>query len=161
MKTRFLYISLFALFTLATTFALAQNPDRYDHEYMVVINHEEQYSIWLFNEEPPTSWKATDFHGDLRMCHDYIEEVWTDMRPLSIREMELSENTKYAVIINHEEQYSIWPVELDLPENWELARKNRNERRSNFVIGTLRLCTDHIEEVWTDMRPLSLRKRLE
>lgn len=129
--------------------ATGQNPG--ESEYKVVINHEEQYSLWLSGKKSPKGWKNTRISGNQDKCQEYIKEVWTDMRPLSIRRMELSENTGYRVVINHEEQYSVWPVELDLPKGWK-AVGNRK---------TLDKCTAYIEEVWTDMRPLSLRKMLE
>ena len=53
--------------------------------YKVVINHEEQYSIWFADREIPRGWKAVGFEGNKQECLDYIEEVWTDMRPLSLR----------------------------------------------------------------------------
>ena len=53
--------------------------------YAVVINHEEQYSIWPADREVPRGWKAVGFRGTKQECLDYIEEVWTDMRPLSQR----------------------------------------------------------------------------
>lgn len=53
--------------------------------YTVVINHEEQYSIWLEDRELPLGWKAVGKSGTKQECLDYIEEVWTDMRPLSLR----------------------------------------------------------------------------
>ena len=53
--------------------------------YAVVINHEEQYSIWFADREVPHGWKAVGFTGTKAECLDYIEEVWTDMRPLSLR----------------------------------------------------------------------------
>ena len=53
--------------------------------YKVVINHEEQYSIWMADRELPQGWKATGFVGTQEMALQYIEEVWTDMRPLSSR----------------------------------------------------------------------------
>ncbi len=52
--------------------------------YKVVINHEEQYSIWPVDRENPLGWKDTGKSGDKRQCLRYIEEVWTDMRPLSL-----------------------------------------------------------------------------
>ena len=55
----------------------------------------------------------------------------------------------YKVVLNHEEQYSIWPVDRDNALGWRDAGK----------IGTKAECLSHIKEVWTDMRPLSLRKR--
>ena len=62
----------------------------YDEEedktiYKVVINHEEQYSIWPHDRENPLGWKDVGKSGNKQECLDYIEEVWTDMRPLSLR----------------------------------------------------------------------------
>ena len=54
-------------------------------EYRVVINHEEQYSIWLADREIPKGWKATGFIGSKEAALRNIEEVWTDMRPISER----------------------------------------------------------------------------
>ena len=53
--------------------------------YRVVVNHEEQYSIWFADREVPMGWKAVGKEGNKQECLDYIEEVWTDMRPLSLR----------------------------------------------------------------------------
>jgi MbtH protein len=53
--------------------------------YQVVVNHEEQYSIWPDRKELPLGWKAVGKSGPKKECLDYIEEVWTDMRPLSLR----------------------------------------------------------------------------
>ena len=53
--------------------------------YKVVINHEEQYSIWPAEREVPLGWKPVGFKGSKKECLAYIEEVWTDMRPLSLR----------------------------------------------------------------------------
>jgi len=65
--------------------------------------------------------------------------------------LDRSENATYRVIINHEEQYSVWPAELDLPKGW----------KTTGMKGGLSKCQNYLEEVWTDMRPLSLRKREE
>ncbi|AWK15518.1 MbtH family NRPS accessory protein (plasmid) [Candidatus Fukatsuia symbiotica] len=53
--------------------------------YTVVINHEEQYSIWPTYREIPTGWREVGKRGREQECLDYITEVWTDMRPLSLR----------------------------------------------------------------------------
>ncbi len=53
--------------------------------YKVVINHEEQYSIWFADREPPLGWQEVGVEGSKKECLDYIEEVWTDIRPLSLR----------------------------------------------------------------------------
>jgi MbtH protein len=60
--------------------------DEIDAIYKVVINHEEQYSIWPADRESPLGWKAVGKAGTRQQCLDYIEEVWTDMRPLNLRE---------------------------------------------------------------------------
>jgi len=53
--------------------------------YKVVVNHEEQYSIWLADRENALGWKDVGKTGLKQECLDYIKEVWTDMRPLSLR----------------------------------------------------------------------------
>jgi MbtH protein len=63
-----------------------QDSDREDTTtYMVVVNHEEQYSIWPDYKEIPPGWKAVGKSGMKAECLAYIEDVWTDMRPLSLR----------------------------------------------------------------------------
>ncbi len=58
---------------------------------------------------------------------------------------------RFVVVLNHEEQYSIWPADREIPQGW----------RPDGSSGTREECLAHIEKVWTDMRPLSLRKRME
>ena len=53
--------------------------------YIVVINEEEQYSIWLAGRELPAGWRATGETGSKSECLAYIDRAWTDMRPLSLR----------------------------------------------------------------------------
>jgi MbtH protein len=53
--------------------------------YIVLVNHEEQYSIWPVFREPPVGWKNAGKEGTKDECTAYISEVWTDMRPLSLR----------------------------------------------------------------------------
>ena len=54
--------------------------------YKVVVNHEEQYSIWPANRENPLGWNDAGKTGTKAECMAYITEVWTDMRPRSLRE---------------------------------------------------------------------------
>lgn len=54
--------------------------------YKVVVNHEEQYSIWPEHRENPLGWQSVGKTGLKQECLDYIKEVWTDMRPLSLRQ---------------------------------------------------------------------------
>lgn len=60
--------------------------DRDDIQFQVVVNHEEQYSIWPEYKEIPQGWRAAGKSGLKKDCLAYIEEVWTDMRPLSLRQ---------------------------------------------------------------------------
>ncbi len=53
--------------------------------YKVVRNLEEQYSIWPVNRENPPGWEDMSKQGSKSECLAYIDEVWTDMRPLSLR----------------------------------------------------------------------------
>lgn len=53
--------------------------------YRVVVNDEEQYSIWPDYKAPPLGWKAVGKAGSKQECLDYIKAAWTDMRPLSLR----------------------------------------------------------------------------
>ncbi|HEX8652348.1 MAG TPA: MbtH family protein [Pyrinomonadaceae bacterium] len=64
---------------------------------------------------------------------------------------ESEDNTVYNVVVNHEEQYSIWPVDREIPLGWSAVGKS----------GSKEECLAYIKEVWTDMRPLSLRKKME
>ncbi|RYU57971.1 MbtH family protein [Methylolobus aquaticus] len=59
--------------------------DDEDAIFNVVVNHEEQYSIWPDYREIPNGWTAVGVSGKKRECLAYIEQVWTDMRPLSLR----------------------------------------------------------------------------
>jgi len=59
--------------------------------------------------------------------------------------------TVYRVVANDEEQYSIWRADLDLPPGWKDVGRS----------GSKRECLDYIKEVWTDMRPASVRKQMD
>lgn len=64
---------------------------------------------------------------------------------------EETDDLVYKVVLNHEEQYSIWPAHRDNPLGWSDAGKS----------GSKQECLAYINEVWTDMRPLSLRRKME
>ena len=66
-------------------------------------------------------------------------------------EEQREDRTVYKVIINHEEQYSIWPADRENALGWNDVG----------ITGTKQEVMDYIKEVWTDMRPLSLRKKME
>jgi MbtH protein len=56
-----------------------------ESQFRVVVNDEEQYSIWPGGRELPPGWRAEGVVGDREECLAHIEAVWTDMRPLSLR----------------------------------------------------------------------------
>ncbi|MET0258158.1 MAG: MbtH family protein [Methylobacterium sp.] len=60
--------------------------DRDDIAFTVVINDEEQYAIWPEFKPVPAGWRQVGVSGDKAACLQHIEEVWTDMRPRSLRE---------------------------------------------------------------------------
>ena len=64
---------------------MAWDEEEDDQTYRVVINHEEQYSIWPVDRENALGWNDVGKQGTKQECLDYIEEVWTDMRPLSLQ----------------------------------------------------------------------------
>lgn len=61
------------------------NDDKDDAKYKVVMNDEEQYSIWIAERPIPDGWRDMVKNGSKSECLAYIKEVWTDMRPLSLR----------------------------------------------------------------------------
>jgi len=61
------------------------------------------------------------------------------------------DRTLYVVVVNHEEQYSIWPAGREVPAGWREVAAPRSKED----------CLRHIKEVWTDMRPLSVRRRMD
>jgi MbtH protein len=64
---------------------------------------------------------------------------------------ETEDKTRYKVVVNHEEQYSIWPADREHALGWKDAGRE----------GTKAECLEYIKQVWTDMRPLSLRKKMD
>lgn len=59
--------------------------DNEDRTYLAVLNDEEQYSIWPADRDLPAGWRGAGFRGSEADCLAHIEEIWTDMRPLSLR----------------------------------------------------------------------------
>lgn len=68
-----------------------------------------------------------------------------------MHENDTEDTTIYKVVVNHEEQYSIWPADRENPAGWNDAGKS----------GTKAECLEYVKEVWTDMRPLSLRRQMD
>lgn len=60
--------------------------DSEDTIFRVVVNHEEQYSIWPDYKAMPAGWREAGFSGNKAACLTHIESIWTDLRPLSLRQ---------------------------------------------------------------------------
>jgi MbtH protein len=84
----------------------------------------------------------------LEFRHQIIDKLEDHYCNMSYEE---SQDNIYKVVVNHEEQYSIWPADRENPLGWKDAGKT----------GTKEECLAYVKEVWTDMRPLSLRKKME
>ena len=70
---------------------------------------------------------------------------------MSANDTDREDTTIYKVVMNHEEQYSIWPADRENAKGWQDVGK----------VGPKADCLAYIKEVWTDMRPLSLRRQME
>jgi MbtH protein len=81
----------------------------------------------------------------------YAGEKSVNLKEIVMSMDETEDTTIYKVVVNHEEQYSIWPADRENALGWRDAGKT----------GPKAECLAYIEEVWTDMRPLSLRKQME
>lgn len=97
---------------------------------------------WMRNEARVSLY--FDMVFNLAYCLCLLKEIHMSMN-------EPEDSTIYQVVINHEEQYSIWPADREVPAGWQAAGRS----------GSKQECLDYIEQVWTDMRPLSLRKAME
>jgi MbtH protein len=76
---------------------MAWDEDETTMIYHVVVNHEEQYSIWPEYKAVPKGWKTVGRTGQKQECLDYIKDVWTDIRPLSLRKA-MAENAELSDI---------------------------------------------------------------
>lgn len=63
----------------------------------------------------------------------------------------MRDDIAYRVLVNDEDQYSVWPAHLDIPAGW----------RAEGHTGTQDECATHIDAVWTDMRPRTLREHMD
>jgi MbtH protein len=68
-----------------------------------------------------------------------------------VKDDDQNDSTIYKVVVNHEEQYSIWPADRENAPGW----------RDAGLSGTKAECLAHIDRVWTDMRPRSLRRSMD
>jgi MbtH protein len=63
-----------------------------DIQYQVLMNDEEQFSLWPASHDVPAGWRSAGKVGDKQECMAYVDEVWTDMRPRSLRELMDTQN---------------------------------------------------------------------
>ncbi len=74
----------------STGTAGGNHPSRTDtpdeRRYAVVVNDEDQHSVWELGRDIPAGWRPTGFSGPMDDCLAHIDQVWTDMRPRSLRE---------------------------------------------------------------------------
>jgi MbtH protein len=87
----------------------------------------------------------------MKIVEKLLPATYNNTRRLKMNDQDQEDNTIYKVVVNHEEQYSIWPAERENALGWRDAGK----------IGTKQECLNYIKEIWTDMRPLSLRKKMD
>jgi MbtH protein len=65
---------------------MSTNPfDDEDGRFHVVVNDEDQHSLWPAFAEIPAGWQSVFGEESRKECLDYIEKNWTDMRPKSLR----------------------------------------------------------------------------
>ena len=65
---------------------MAADDEQDERRYTVVVNDEEQYSIWFADQDIPAGWREVGVTGPKPDCLEHIRQVWTDMRPRSLRE---------------------------------------------------------------------------
>src|SRR5262249_25892023 len=95
--------------------------------------------------------------GEKIACNSILPRARRSIANVSWREPEkpmaendIEDRRSYRVVVNQEEQYSIWPTDRDIPSGWREVGK----------AGMKQECLDYIATVWVDMRPLSLRKAM-
>lgn len=81
--------------------------------YKVVVNHEDQYSIWPADRETPPGWRDTGSIGSPAKCLAYVEK-------------NVGPDTTFKLVVNEANQYSIWPADRETPPGWrDIGRVGR------------------------------------
>jgi MbtH protein len=96
----------------------------------------------------PTSAPSSPTAQPARPCHHVGTQPLHDQLE---GESDMDDDTRYQVLRNDEDQYSLWPADHEVPEGWYQVGKE----------GTKDECSAYVDEVWTDMRPRSLRERMD
>jgi len=84
--------------------------------YRVVVNEEQQYSIWFVDRELPPGWSDAHHHGTKDDCLAYIAGIWTDIRPLSVRRADGSHTEAAVDEHGNEDQSSVGQRSLPCDE---------------------------------------------
>jgi uncharacterized protein YbdZ (MbtH family) len=71
----------------------ADRPGACHEHFYVLVNEEEQHSLWPTFSDVPDGWRVVFGEADRAACLDYIDQEWTDIRPKSLRDR-LSENVR-------------------------------------------------------------------
>jgi MbtH protein len=79
------YVNLYGAAQSRISGEIKMQDNEDNREYVALVNDEEQYSLWLAELAVPAGWKQVGSRGTKQACLDYIKNVWTDMRPLSVR----------------------------------------------------------------------------
>ena len=152
-------IILAGMILLFAVSAFAQSrDDREDNGvYIVVVNHEEQYSIWLHDKELPLGWTKTGFKGTKTECLNNIKEVWTDVRPLSLRKKMEADGLPEAQMPKPPEPVKPEPVP-DTPKPAETAPDKPAPPKEEVVPATGRIFVGNLS---TDTTEDALRELFE
>jgi len=110
--------------------------------YLVVLNEEEQYSIWLADRAVPPGWRAEGTRGTKTECLDHIGKVWTDMRPLSVRRKLAEWEEEQARNPSPPVELEPWPEIDDLVRRLGEAQAARAVTRPNADPALLRAAID-------------------
>jgi len=145
------------LICAAFSFSVMAQDDKEDNGvYIVVVNHEEQYSIWLHDKELPLGWTKTGFKGTKTECLNNIKEVWTDMRPQSLRKkMEAAGLTEAQTPKPPE---SVKPEPVDTPKPAETAPDKPAPPKEEVEPETVRIFVGNLS---TDTTEDALRELFE
>jgi MbtH protein len=139
---------------------MSKDERKEETNYKVVVNEAGLYSIWPADRENAFGWNDVGTAGTADEARAYFREALTGGQPGGLQKEEKrgaasarsdrEDRTIYKVVVNHEEQYSIWPADRENALGWNDVGKT----------GTRAEVLAYIHEVWTDMRPLSLRKKM-
>ena len=102
----------------------------YEVQYYVVKNHEEQYSIWPTYKPIPRGWGSIGEARNKDACLKYIDEVWTDMRPLSLRN-KMEEMEKEAKEKNDKNIYDVEVVNESVKKIGKKGRENKVDQNKS------------------------------